>query len=345
MPLSTIDNLCPPLAISIGEVAGIGPEIILKCWRLRHENALPPFFVVGASSVLHHTAKALGYEIELVRIEDPSQTMDIFPHSLPVLDIDSETDVEAGFPNPSTAPLVVGAIEKAVELILAGKASGLVTAPIQKAVLYEAGFSFPGHTEFLADLCEIHTGNLQKSVMMLACEELRVVPLTIHTALSQVPAAITKPLITQTAETVLDALKKDFGLEQPHLAISGLNPHAGEEGGMGREEQDIILPAIQKMQQKGLKVSGPYPADTLFHKAAREKYDAALCMYHDQALIPIKTLDFDGGVNVTLGLPIVRTSPDHGTALDLAGKGQANPTSMINALKMAHMIAQNRMKQ
>jgi len=347
MPSSTIDNSVShhaPLAISIGEVAGIGPEIILKCWQQRKAEKLPAFFVTGSLAIMRDYAELCGLEDALVRIDEPSQASALFPRHLPVLDIDVTSSLQVGKATPATAPLVVGAIEKAVELIFAGKASGLVTAPIQKSVLYEAGFTFPGHTEFLAELCARHTGKKHTSVMMLASSALKVVPLTIHMALSQVPGAITEALIHQTATAIIKALKQDFGLEQPLLAISGLNPHAGEDGAMGSEEQDIILPAIKKLQASGLNVTGPHPADTMFHKEARARYDAALCMYHDQALIPIKTLDFDGGVNVTLGLPIVRTSPDHGTALDLAGQGKANATSMLGAIKMAHEIARNRMK-
>ncbi len=330
-----------PIAVTIGEPSGVGPEVILKCWYKRAEYALPEFFVIGSAEIMKKTAAQLNLNIPLRAINVPDQAENIFHSALPVLDLNISSEFEYGNPLPSTAPMVIGAIDKAVELILEGKARAMATAPIHKAALYKAGFTSPGHTEYLAKLATKHTNKPYHPVMMLASEELCVVPLTIHIPLNEVPALLSKELIIETAQIIHNSMKKYFGLQFPSIAVSGLNPHAGENNSMGREDSEIIAPAIATLKQTAIRVSGPLPADTMFHKAARDKYDVALCMYHDQALIPIKTIDFDAGVNVTLGLPIVRTSPDHGTALNIAGKGLANPTSMINSLKLADRMSKN----
>ncbi|MBL4800606.1 MAG: 4-hydroxythreonine-4-phosphate dehydrogenase PdxA [Emcibacter sp.] len=341
MPLSTI-NKPLPLAVSLGEPSGIGPEVILKSWAARSAQGLPDFFAIGNAEILRKTARKLSVDIPVHNIESASETNAVFERALPVLDIQGNADFEFGKPSTDTASLVLNSIEKAVDLIHKGEAAGLVTAPIQKSVLYSAGFTCPGHTEYLAELCTREGSPPEIPVMMLVSSELRVIPLTIHMALCDVATSITAELITETCLKIHRSLVQDFGIETPRIAVAGLNPHAGEEGTMGQEEQLIIAPALDHLRDQGMIIYGPLSADTMFHKTARTTYDAALCMYHDQALIPIKTLDFDGGVNVTVGLPIVRTSPDHGTALNIAGKNLASPNSMINALKLAQQIYKNR---
>lgn len=330
-----------PIAVTIGEPSGVGPEVILKSWFRRDEFSLSDFFVIGSAELLTKQAELLDLNIPVSSITDPEQARGIFHKALPVLDLDMGSVFEFGNPSQDSAPMVIASIDKAVELINSNQARAMVTAPIQKSVLYDAGFTSPGHTEYLAKLCEKHDGENYHPVMMMACEELCVVPLTIHVALKDVPALITHKLLIKTIGTIHDAMKKYFGLEHPSIAVSGLNPHAGENNSIGSEDSEIIAPAIAALRQQNVRVSGPMAADTMFHKAARDKYDVALCMYHDQALIPIKTIDFDGGVNVTLGLPIVRTSPDHGTALNIAGQNFANPTSMINSLKLADRMSKD----
>ncbi len=343
MPLSTINNSDQlPFAISIGEPSGIGPEIILKSWSERIKQKLPIFFVVGSEQIMRETALKLGLDIPLCAVSTHTEVNAIFQKALPVLDIGHDADFEFGNPSTRSAPITLGAIEKSVEMIFEGKAAGLITAPIQKSFLYQSGFNSPGHTEYLAVLCEKKTSIPEMPLMMLVSNGFRVVPLTIHIRLAQVAESITQELIQKTCEKLHQAMIQDFGLNNPRIAVAGLNPHAGEDGTMGKEEQLVIRPALDRLRDQGMNISGPLPADTMFHEAARTKYDAALCMYHDQALIPVKTLDFYGGVNVTLGLPIVRTSPDHGTALDIAGQNLANPNSMINALKLAQKIYINR---
>ncbi|WP_417318127.1 4-hydroxythreonine-4-phosphate dehydrogenase PdxA [Emcibacter sp.] len=341
MPSSITGNRTeksPPLAVSIGEPAGIGPEIIAKAWHLRHQESLPPFLLLGSLDIFRELQPSLPLQL----INEPEDCAAIFNKALPVLDIPASGKVVPGEPAPETADMVIGALDRAVDLFFEGRISGLVTAPIQKSVLYQAGFDCPGHTEYLARLCADKSGKPQKSVMMLACEQLRVIPLTIHVPLSEVPALISENLIIETCRTVAAALTKDFGIAAPRIVVAGLNPHAGENGGLGREEIEIIAPAIEKLQEEGLSIFGPLSADTMFHEAARTGYDVAVCMYHDQALIPIKTLDFDGGVNVTLGLPLIRTSPDHGTALNIAGQNKANPESFLRAIKTADFMAHQR---
>lgn len=332
-----------PIAITMGEPAGIGGDIVLKAWAARKTIALPDFFLIDAPGRLRALANRLGMSLQIAEISDPAEAHEVFATALPVLPIEQKGDLAApvtpGVIEPENAASVIGAIEKAVALTFEGKAAGLVTNPIQKSALYDAGFSHPGHTEFLGHLCEKKTGVKAEPVMMLAIDGLRTVPVTVHTPLANVPAELTQERIEAVARITVKALGQDFAMGGPRLAIAGLNPHAGESGALGNEERDIILPAIEALKAEGLNVTGPHSVDTLFHSQARMHYDAVLAMYHDQALIPIKTLDFDGGVNITLGLPIIRTSPDHGSALDLAGTGRASAKSLINAIHMARFVA------
>lgn len=330
-----------PIAVTIGEPSGISVEVILKTWFKRQEFDLKPFFVIGSPDILQKQAAHFDIHVPISTITTPRQAIHVFENTLPVIDINQGSTFTFGVAVPDTTQMVIRSIDKAVEYILAGEARAMATAPIHKAALYDAGFTSPGHTEYLGSLCEKHSSDKCHPVMMLASEELCVVPLTIHTALKDVPGLITHKLLIKTIGTIHEGMKKYFGLDAPKIAVSGLNPHAGENNSMGTEDSQIIAPAIEALKKQGLRVTGPMPADTMFHKAARAKYDVALCMYHDQALIPIKTIDFDAGVNVTLGLPIVRTSPDHGTALDIAGKGLANPTSMINSIKLADRMSKH----
>jgi 4-hydroxythreonine-4-phosphate dehydrogenase len=326
-----------PLALTLGEPAGIGGEITLKAWLARHAEHLPPFFVLDAPERLINLAAALRLDIPVRAIAAPEDAAAIFATALPVLPIALPRPVVPGKPDPGNAAAVIGAIASAVQFVQQGRAAAIVTNPIQKETLYAAGFRHPGHTEYLAELA----GGVQP-VMMLACPELRVVPVTIHLALRSAVAVLTSEAIVAAGRITAAGLRRDFAIERPVLAVAGLNPHAGESGALGREEIEIIAPAVAALRQEGIEAVGPFPADTLFHAAARKRYDAVLCMYHDQALIPIKTVDFDGGVNVTLGLPFIRTSPDHGTAFDIAGNGTANPTSLIAALKLAGEMAMRR---
>lgn len=341
-PLSTIAER--PLALTLGEPAGIGPEITLKAWIARKQQALPAFFVTAPPDILARSAEGLALDVPLQVIDGKNAAeaaLAAFDHALPILPIEGNSDFAPGAPDPRTGETVIRSITAAVEAVERGDAAAVVTNPIQKSVLYDAGFRHPGHTEFLAALCT-REGVTPTPVMMLAIEGLRVVPLTVHLPLREVPGRLSVDLIMELAEITAAALTRDFGVEAPRIAIAGLNPHAGEDGRMGDEEQRIITPAIERLRAAGIDARGPYPADTMFHAAARARYDAALCTYHDQALIPLKTLDFDRGVNVTLGLPIVRSSPDHGTATDIAGRGIARPDSLIAAIRMAGTIARNR---
>ncbi len=330
-----------PLALSLGDPAGIGPEITVKAWRaLRHEG--PVFMVVGDYEALV-AAAGVSRDDAVRRVGGPDEAAAVFAGALPVLDLPLQAAVVAGKPSPSYAGAVIRWIETGAGLALSGAVSGLVTAPIAKAPLYDAGFKFPGHTEFLADL----TGGAafdgaRGPVMMLTAKDLRVVLVTIHLSLSRAIAAITEDAIVQTGLVTAEALRRDFAIERPHLALAALNPHGGEGGALGREEIEIINPAAARLRDLGVSCSDAKPADTLFHDDARATYDAAICLYHDQALIPVKTLDFWGGVNVTLGLPIVRTSPDHGVGFDIAGRGLARPESLIAALRLAADIAARR---
>ncbi len=328
-----------PIAVTIGEPSGIGPEVVMKAWYKRREFAIAPFFVIGSADLLQAQAEALNLRIPLSIIKTPLQAPHVFQNTLPVIDLDYKGDFYFGNPIANTAEMVVSSIDKAVDFIFKGKARAIATAPIHKAALYDTGFKSPGHTEYLAKLCEDQTSEEYHPVMMLASEELCVVPLTIHVPLKDVPGLLNRKLLIKTIGTVHEAMKQYFGLPFPRIAVAGLNPHAGEQNSMGTEDSEIIAPVIELLKKQAIHVNGPMPADTMFHKSARTKYDVAVCMYHDQALIPIKTIDFDSGVNVTLGLPIVRTSPDHGTALDIAGNCLANPTSMINSLKLADRMS------
>jgi 4-hydroxythreonine-4-phosphate dehydrogenase len=321
----------------MGEPAGIGGEIAMKAWLGRAEG-VPPFYLIDSPERLAVLAAQLGWPVPVRAIDAPREAPEIFSEALPVVSVGVRPRGRPGQPDPADAPAVVGAIEAAVADVRERRAAALVTNPIHKDSLYRAGFPHPGHTEYLAELA----GEGATSVMMLVCPELRVVPVTIHLPLRRVADALSSDRIVATGRITAAALQADFGIEKPVLAIAGLNPHAGEAGGLGREEIEIIEPAIAELRRYGIDARGPLAADTMFHATARQSFDAALCMYHDQALIPIKTIDFDGGVNVTLGLPFVRTSPDHGTAFAIAGKGIARARSLVAALRLAAEMAATR---
>jgi len=321
-----------PLALTMGDPAGIGAEIAIAAWR--SGEVADPFFLIDDPARL----AALAPDLALAEIAEPAEAPGRFAAALPVLPHALPAPARPGRPDPANAPAVIAAIDRAVELTRSGAAAAVVTNPVNKRVLYDgAGFAFPGHTEYLA-----HLAGAPRPVMMLAGPTLRVVPVTIHIPLAAVPGALTRALILETARIAAAALARDFGIARPRLALAGLNPHAGEGGAMGREEIEVIAPAIETLRGEGLSVTGPHPGDTLFQPAARARYDAALAMYHDQGLAPLKALDFDRAVNVTLGLPFIRTSPDHGTAYDIAGRGIADPTSLIEALTLAARMARHR---
>jgi 4-hydroxythreonine-4-phosphate dehydrogenase len=304
---------------------------------------VPPFLFVGDADALAERAIALGVRCPIALVAKPIEAVAAFDHAIPVLPVRLRASVHAGAPDAANAGPIIAAIETAVAAVAAGDAAAVVTNPISKHVLHQAGFRHPGHTEFLGALAEHHQPGLRAHpVMMLACDELRVVPLTVHIPLADVPKAVTPARITRTVRTLAESLRRDFGLQRPRIAVAGLNPHAGEGGSIGHEELDLIAPALAELRATGITVTGPHPADTLFHAAARATYDAVLAMYHDQALIPIKTLAFDTGVNVSLGLPFVRTSPDHGTAFDIAATGRASAASLIAALRLAADLAGRR---
>jgi 4-hydroxythreonine-4-phosphate dehydrogenase len=329
--------LAKPLALTLGEPAGIGPDIAIAAWLRRTEFGLPPFYLLGDRDFIAERAKTLGLQVRLADVR-AEQALDSFADALPVVATGHAAAARPGLPDKTSAPAVVASIRQAVGDVASGRAGAVVTNPISKSVLYRAGFEHPGHTEFLAELAA--TGGKQpQPVMMLWSPALAVVPVTIHLSLREAIARLSSDLIVTTARIAVADLKARFGLARPRLAISGLNPHAGEDGTLGSEERTIIAPAIETLRGAGIDVRGPLPADTMFHDAARKTYDCALCMYHDQALIPIKTLAFDDAVNVTLGLPFIRTSPDHGTAFDIAGSGRANPSSLIAALRLAARMA------
>ncbi len=332
------------IAVSIGEPAGIGPDIIIQSWLKRKQLRLPHFTVIGSAQILAERANKLGVDIELSEVHDGAQAL-ANTDSLPVLETRNKMHCEPGKPHPSNAKAVIEAIEIGVAKVMAGEFCALTTSPINKKALYDALFEFPGHTEFLAHLANRKNDEECYPVMMLAGPQLRTVPVTIHIALEAVKTALTQDLILRTARVTAKDLRDRFGIENPILAIAGVNPHAGEEGSMGNEEIQFIAPAIEKLRSEGIDAIGPLPADTMFHERARKTYDVAICMYHDQALIPAKTLGFDDAVNVTLGLPFVRTSPDHGTAYDLAGSGNARSDSFIAALKMASQMAKHQEKK
>ncbi len=324
----------PPLALTMGEPAGIGPEMALKAWAaLRREG--PVFAIVSDPRHLAAVAKGLRLNAPLQAIDRMADAGRVFADALPVLPLAMDAEVRIGKPDSTSAPAVIASIERAVALAQSGEAAGVVTNPIQKASLTAAGFEFPGHTEFLEHL----SGPGHRARMLLAGGGLRVVPVTIHEPLGAAIARLTTEMIVDAGLDAARALRLDFAVARPRIAIAGLNPHAGEDGTLGREEIDIIAPAVDQLRRLGVDASGPHPPDTMFTAGARTRYDAALCMYHDQGLIPLKTLDMMGGVNVTVGLPFVRTSPDHGTALDIAGKGVASPSSLVAAIRMAAEIA------
>jgi 4-hydroxythreonine-4-phosphate dehydrogenase len=329
-----------PIALTCGDPAGIGADITLAGWLRRASDGLPAFAYLGDIDHLRARAEMLGLDVPCALIGGLNEAARRFPDALPVLPIPLPRRVEAGKADGSAARAVQASIEKAVELVLDGTAAAVVTNPIAKHVMAGAGFAFPGHTEFLGWLARRHGGGPANPVMMLVGGELRVVPVTVHIPLAAVAGTLTTQMIIDTGHTTAAGLRRWFGISEPRLALTGLNPHAGEGGLMGDEEETIIEPAIAALRQAGLKVSGPHPADTLFHDRARGAYDAALAMYHDQALIPLKTLAFDEGVNVTLGLPFIRTSPDHGTAFEIAGTGKARPDSLIAALRLAEKMAE-----
>lgn len=336
-------KLLPPLALSGGEPAGIGPDIALAVWANRANEPVPSFAVYADAEAWRGRAERLSLRVAIETIASPFDAARVFARALPVVDVRHAVQVCAGSPDSRNGSAVITAIVEATAAVARGEAAALVTNPIAKSVLYDAGFAHPGHTEFLAELAERHyPGRSYTSVMMLAADELRVVPLTIHIALAAVPPMITVARIVETVRIMHAALATDFACPRPRIAVAGLNPHAGESGTMGTEDRDIIAPAIAELRAGGFNVTGPHSADTLFHAQARAGYDAVLAMYHDQALIPIKTLAFDRGVNVTLGLPFVRTSPDHGTAFDIAGTGNASPASLRAALRMALEMALSR---
>jgi 4-hydroxythreonine-4-phosphate dehydrogenase len=326
------------LALTIGEPAGIGPDIALAAWRRRVELALPPFYLVAEPDFLISRAKTLKVDVPVTVVE-PADAAEAFASALPVAQLGLAITAQPGQPNESSAPAAIGAIRRAVADVMRGDASAIVTNPIAKSVLYRAGFTEPGHTEYLGKLVQEMSGTHVVPVMLLWSQELAVVPVTIHIPVKDVPGRLTTELVVETGRIVARDLTRRFGIAKPRIAVAGLNPHAGEDGEMGDEDIRIVAPAIAQLKADGIDARGPLSADTMFHAAARANYDVALCMYHDQALIPIKTLAFDTGVNVTLGLPFVRTSPDHGTAFDIAGTGRADPSSLIAALKLAARLS------
>ena len=333
----------PALALTMGEPAGIGGEIALIAWRQRATLAAPPFFLIDDPSRLARLADHLDFEVPLSELDRPEDAARLFDKALPVLPLSLAARVTPGRLDPANGAAVLQSIARGAELVGQGRAAALVTNPIHKKVLYDAGFSHPGHTEYLAELASEGGGTEIRPVMMLACPGLRVVPVTVHLPLKAAVAGLTAEAIVHAGRATAAALERDFNIAEPRLAVAGLNPHAGEDGALGREELKIIGPALETLRAEGIRVEGPAPADSLFHELARERYDAALCMYHDQALIPLKTIDFSQGVNITLGLPFVRTSPDHGTALAIAGRGEADPSSLIAALRTAQLMAANRL--
>ena len=329
-----------PLALSLGDPAGIGPELICAAWTVRKRKALPAFVICGGAEVLKAASRWLGMDVPVRRIASVAEAASAFAAALPVIGAE-DCEYRPGEPDRESAKVAFASLEAATDLVVLGEASALVTGPVAKSRLVEIGFAHPGQTEFLGCACGVASGD---AVMMLAGPSLRTVPLTVHCALADVPGLLTPDLILHRARIVARALHNDFGIAKPRLAVAGLNPHAGEDGKFGDEEALIIAPAIAELRAEGIDATGPHPADALFTPRARPGYDAALCMYHDQALIPLKALEFDAGVNVTLGLPIIRTSADHGTAFDIAGKGVADPGATIAAIRIAGEMAMRRAK-
>jgi 4-hydroxythreonine-4-phosphate dehydrogenase len=329
--------MAKPLALTSGEPAGIGPDITIAAWLRRNELTLPAFYLLGDPGFLRHRARLLGLAVEIADVgaEDAAAT---FADALPVVATGHGATAQPGRPDETSADAAIASIRQAVVDVAKGRAGAVVTNPIAKSVLYRAGFRHPGHTEFLAELAATG-GHTPQPVMMLWSPALAVAPVTIHLSLREAIAQLSSELIVTTARIVVADLKTRFGLANPRLVVSGLNPHAGEDGTLGTEDQTIVAPAVEILRREGIAVRGPLPADTMFHDAARKTYDCAICMYHDQALIPIKTLAFEDAVNVTLGLPFIRTSPDHGTAFDIAGTGKASPSSLVAALRLAARMA------
>jgi 4-hydroxythreonine-4-phosphate dehydrogenase len=327
-----------PLALTLGEPAGIGPDITFAAWRRRAELELDPFYILADPKFLQARAKQMGVDVP-VAVVVPAAASAAFKAALPVVDIGVAVTAQPGQPDATSAPAAIASIRRAVADVNTGAASAVVTNPVAKNILYQSGFAEPGHTEYLAKLAEEATGVPMHPVMLLWSPELAVVPVTIHLPLKDVVSRLSSDLIVETGRIVAHDLARRFGIAHPRLAVAGLNPHAGEDGALGEEDLTVVGPAVERLKALGIDARGPLPADTMFHAAARATYDVALAMYHDQALIPIKTLAFDHGVNVTLGLPFVRTSPDHGTAFDIAGTGRANPSSLIAALRLAARLA------
>ena len=323
-----------PLAVAMGDPAGVGPEITAKAWKARELHSLTPFFAVG-----DERSVAAVWDGPVERIDDPEDAVRVFADALPVVSVADAGEIAPGAPDIDGARCALQSLEMAVGLARSGAAGAIVTGPVSKAQLYGIGFTYPGQTEFVSERCGVSRDN---TVMMLAGPTLRVVPITVHVAFADVPGLLSTELIVAKARVTARGLFRNFGIERPRLAFAGLNPHAGEGGAIGREEIDILQPAIDQLREEGIDAVGPYAADAMFHARARAGYDAALCLYHDQALVPLKTLHFDEGVNITLGLPIVRTSPDHGTAFGIAGRDEANPGAMIAAIRMASAAAQRR---
>jgi 4-hydroxythreonine-4-phosphate dehydrogenase len=333
-------KVLPPLALTMGEPGGIGPDVTLIAWSKREKLRLPPFYCLADPDMLAERARLLGIECPIKTVE-PEEAAACFTKVLPVVRLSTAVTATPGKVESANAPAVIEAIARAVGDVRSGVAAAVVTNPINKKALYDAGFSHPGHTEFLGTLSAAWTGSPGTPVMMLAGPELKAVPVTIHIPLGKVQPNLSEALIYDTSRIVASELKSRFAIAQPRLAIAGLNPHAGESGALGDEEERVIRPAIEALRAAGIDATGPHSADAMFHGQARAGYDAAICMYHDQALIPAKTLSFDETVNVTLGLAFVRTSPDHGTALDIAGTGKANPSSLRAALRLAAELVHN----
>jgi len=327
-----------PLALTLGEPAGIGPDLALAIWRQRAELDIPPFYIVADPDYLRRRAERVGLAVPIAAVT-PTSAAAAFLSALPVVALDVAITAEPGRPDRSSAPAAIASIRRAVADVVAGAAAAIVTNPVAKNVLYHSGFAEPGHTEFLASLLQESTGKKLRPVMMLWSPELAVVPVTIHLPLKEIFKQLSTELIVETGRIVARDFRSRFRIAHPRLVIAGLNPHAGEDGTLGQEDRAIVAPAVAQLAADGIDVRGPLPADSLFHERARAAYDAALCMYHDQALIPIKTLAFDHAVNVTLGLPFVRTSPDHGTAFDIAGSGAADPASLVASLRLAARLA------
>lgn len=324
-----------PLAVALGDPAGIGPEVVAKAWAVRELHGLPPFFAIGDLRSIEAV-----WSGPVAVVNHPDAAAAAFSSALPLLQVDDPGEILPGSPNLAGARCALDSIELAVGLARSESASGLVTGPVAKRLLHDIGFRYPGQTEFIAERCGVAASNV---AMMMVGPDLRTVPITIHIPFAEVPVALTTELILSRARTTVRGLMREFGIAAPRLAVTGLNPHAGEEGMLGREEQEVIIPAIEQLRAEGVEVTGPFAADSMFHPAARAGYDAALCMYHDQALLPLKTLYFDEGVNMTLGLPILRTSPDHGTAFGIAGQGLASPRAMIAAIRLAGQCVRARM--